>query len=414
MNYPENVNKALSHLTNAGFCAYIVGGSLRDMLLGKEPHDWDITTSALPDQILSVFSDFRTIPTGLQHGTVSVIIDGDLIEITTYRIDGEYSDSRHPNSVSFTDDIALDLSRRDFTVNAMAYNRQNGLVDLFGGKDDLDRRVIRCVGTPKQRFCEDALRILRALRFASRLGFDIDSETLSAMKSCRERLCDISRERVQSELFGILCGQSAERTVELMCSLGIDPYVFRRDDDSPLSYIGLDRIENKPEARIAYLLRNDKDPIASAMAVMRSLRSSNHSLTAATAIVRGITRPFPEPTPENARRLMNAYGVHLDSVLNILGVIGDTESALKMSELVRLEAGSGNCRSLGELKIRGNELSDLGIASGKAIGTILERLLDEVIKAPQKNTRTYLLERAKYISTELSISHKEISSRKEY
>lgn len=407
MNYPQNVKKALSLLADAGFCAYIVGGSLRDMMLKKEPHDWDITTSALPSEILSVFSDYRTIPTGLQHGTVSVIIDGGLIEITTYRIDGEYSDSRHPDSVRFTDDIALDLARRDFTVNAMAYNEQNGLIDLFSGKADLDRKVIRCVGVPEQRFCEDALRILRALRFASKLGFEIESETLSAMESCRSRLADISRERIQTELFGILRGQSAERTVSLMCSLGIDSYVFCRDDNSPLTYVGLDRLPNKPETRIAYLLRNDEDPVKSAMAVMRSLRSSNASLTAVTATVRGITQPLPKPTPENARRLMNAYGKHLDSVLDILSVIGDAEEVSRIRELIRIEAESSNCRSLSELKLRGNDISHLGIASGKAIGIILERLLDEVIKDPEKNTRTYLLERAKYISTEISTPRKE-------
>ena len=407
MNYPQNVKKALSLLADAGFCAYIVGGSLRDMMLKKEPHDWDITTSALPNEILSVFSDYRTIPTGLQHGTVSVIIDGGLIEITTYRIDGEYSDSRHPDSVRFTDDIALDLARRDFTVNAMAYNEQNGLVDLFSGKADLDRKVIRCVGVPEQRFCEDALRILRALRFASKLGFEIESETLSAMQSCRSRLADISRERIQTELFGILCGQTAERTVGLMCSLGIDSYVFCRDDNSPLTYVGLDRLPNKPETRIAYLLRNDEDPVKSAMAVMRSLRSSNASLTAVTATVRGITQPLPKPTPENARRLMNAYGKHLDSVLDILSVIGDAEEVSRICELIRIEAESSNCRSLSELKLRGNDISHLGIASGKAIGIILERLLDEVIKDPEKNTHTYLLERAKYISTEISTPRKE-------
>ena len=407
MNYPPNVKKALSLLADAGFCAYIVGGSLRDMMLKKEPHDWDITTSALPSEILSVFSDYRTIPTGLQHGTVSVIIDGGLIEITTYRIDGEYSDSRHPDSVRFTDDIALDLARRDFTVNAMAYNEHNGLIDLFSGKADLDRKVIRCVGVPEQRFCEDALRILRALRFASKLGFEIESETLSAMESCRSRLADISRERIQTELFGILRGQSAERTVGLMCSLGIDSYVFCRDDNSPLTYVGLDRLPNKPETRIAYLLRNDEDPVKSAMAVMRSLRSSNASLTAVTATVRGITQPLPKPTPENARRLMNAYGKHLDSVLDILSVIGDAEEVSRIRELIRIEAESSNCRSLSELKLRGNDISHLGIASGKAIGIILERLLDEVIKDPEKNTRTYLLERAKYISTEISTPRKE-------
>lgn len=407
MNYPPNVKKALSLLADAGFCAYIVGGSLRDMMLKKEPHDWDITTSALPSEILSVFSDYRTIPTGLQHGTVSVIIDGGLIEITTYRIDGEYSDSRHPDSVRFTDDIALDLARRDFTVNAMAYNEQNGLVDLFSGKADLDRKVIRCVGIPEQRFCEDALRILRALRFASKLGFEIESETLSAMQSCRSRLADISRERIQTELFGILCGQTAERTVGLMCSLGIDSYVFCRDDNSPLTYAGLDKLENKPETRIAYLLRNDEYPVKSAVAVMRSLRSSNASLTAVTATVRGITQPLPKPTPENARRLMNAYGKHLDSVLDILSVIGDAEEVSRIRELIRIEAESSNCRSLSELKLRGNDISELGIASGKAIGIILERLLDEVIKDPEKNTRTYLLERAKYISTEISTPRKE-------
>ena len=205
-NLPEFVKKALIRTNEAGEEAFIVGGCVRDILMGKTPHDWDITTSAKPEKTKEIFSSFKTVDTGLKHGTVLVLIDGEPLEITTYRIDGEYTDCRHPDSVSFTSDIENDLSRRDFTVNAMAYNDEKGLVDLFGGEDDIRNKIIRCVGDADKRFNEDALRIMRALRFSSTLGFTIESETKKAILKNRELLNNVAKERISTELLKLLCG----------------------------------------------------------------------------------------------------------------------------------------------------------------------------------------------------------------
>lgn len=179
--YAENVDTAINLLQSAGFEAYAVGGCVRDSLLGKTPNDWDITTSAKPEDMKSVFADFHCIDTGIKHGTVTVVIDGEPLEITTFRLDGEYEDNRHPKSVTFTSDLGADLGRRDFTVNAMAYSKMTGTVDLFGGQNDLKNKIIRCVGDPDRRFNEDALRILRALRFASALDFEIEEKTAQSL-----------------------------------------------------------------------------------------------------------------------------------------------------------------------------------------------------------------------------------------
>ena len=210
---PAPVQKALGILNAAGFEAYIVGGCVRDALRGTEPHDWDCTTAAKPDQICACFRGFHVIETGLQHGTVTVVIDKMPIEITTYRIDGVYADHRRPDSVSFTDSLTEDLARRDFTVNAMAYHPENGLIDPFCGADDLKRGVIACVGKAEDRFEEDGLRILRAMRFAAVLDFAIAPETAAAIHTKRTLLHHISAERIDTELTKLLCGAAAERVL---------------------------------------------------------------------------------------------------------------------------------------------------------------------------------------------------------
>lgn len=208
MVLPSYVKKAIDILEKSGFEAYAVGGCVRDMLRGAEPCDYDITTSAAPEQTKGCFEGFKCIDTGIKHGTVSVIIDGNVLEITTYRIDGEYTDNRHPSKVSFTKSLKEDLKRRDFTINAMAYNGKGDVVDYFGGKKDLESKIIRCVGNAEARFEEDALRILRALRFAARFGFKIEKETAGAIFKKRRLLLNISAERIRQELCGILLTDS--------------------------------------------------------------------------------------------------------------------------------------------------------------------------------------------------------------
>ncbi|MBE6700177.1 MAG: HD domain-containing protein, partial [Ruminococcaceae bacterium] len=208
---PMPVARALSILEACGYEAYVVGGCVRDSLLGRTPNDWDITTNATPTEMKACFSDFRVIETGIQHGTLTVIIDGMQLEITTYRNDGEYLDNRHPVQVTFSKHIEDDLSRRDFTVNAMAYHPTKGLVDLFGGREDLQNRVVRAVGDAKTRFEEDGLRILRAIRFASVLDFDIAKDTAKAVHSCRNLLSGIAAERIREEFCKLICGRGAVR-----------------------------------------------------------------------------------------------------------------------------------------------------------------------------------------------------------
>lgn len=199
---PEKVNTIISALNKAGFEAYAVGGCVRDSILKREPKDWDITTSAKPEDIKQIFS--RTVDTGILHGTVTVLLEKEGFEVTTYRIDGEYKDSRHPEHVTFTSNLIEDLKRRDFTINAMAYNDTEGLIDVFGGMQDLKQKVIRCVGEPKERFLEDALRMMRAIRFAAQLGFVIDSKTKDAIVTLAFTMHKISAERIQVELVKLL------------------------------------------------------------------------------------------------------------------------------------------------------------------------------------------------------------------
>ena len=195
---PENVKKIIDELENAGYEAYAVGGCVRDSILGRIPNDWDITTSAKPEEVKKIFK--RTVDTGLKHGTVTVLMGKETYEVTTYRIDGEYEDSRHPKSVEFTSNLKEDLLRRDFTINAMAYNDTSGLVDIFGGMEDIEKKTIRCVGVAKERFTEDALRLLRAIRFAAQLGYTIEEETYEAIRELAPTLGKISAERIQAEL----------------------------------------------------------------------------------------------------------------------------------------------------------------------------------------------------------------------
>ncbi|MFA9424196.1 MAG: CCA tRNA nucleotidyltransferase, partial [Sedimentibacter sp.] len=207
INMPNEVKKALNILNSNGFEAYIVGGCVRDAILGSIPSDWDITTSARPNEICNCFHDYRTIETGIKHGTVTILINHMQLEITTYRIDGKYSDNRRPDSVLYTDEISMDLRRRDFTVNALAYN-DNGIVDLFGGRDDIGEKTIKCVGRPDERFKEDGLRILRALRFASVLNFKIEGNTSISIHENKKLLNNISFERINNEFCKLVLGSN--------------------------------------------------------------------------------------------------------------------------------------------------------------------------------------------------------------
>lgn len=277
---PQAVEEIIETLTSYGYEAYAVGGCVRDSLLGREPGDWDITTSASPFQVKEIFR--RTVDTGILHGTVTVMKNHVGYEVTTYRIDGEYEDGRHPKSVAFTSDLKEDLCRRDFTVNAMAYRHETGIVDIFGGMEDLQRGVIRCVGNPVDRFTEDALRILRAIRFSAQLGFVIEEKTRAAIEKIAPNLMKVSRERVQVELTKLLLSPHPEQIREVY-DLGISPYVsaaFHRADIKNLC-IPSSLPEEKAVRWSAFLKNEDREAVIS---VLKDLKMDNATIDAAAVL----------------------------------------------------------------------------------------------------------------------------------
>lgn len=274
MQIPVHVSELISRLKSAGFSAYVVGGCVRDSLLGLEPHDWDICTSALPDQMQAVFQGLRTVETGLKHGTLTVVMDHVPYEVTTFRIDGDYTDHRHPDTVVFVDDLTKDLARRDFTVNAMAWSPETGLQDPFGGRQDLDAHLIRCVGEPEQRFEEDALRVLRALRFASVYDFAIEPATASALRQKAPDLKLVAGERIREELLKLLCGEAAGRILreypevlaeiipELRPMIGYDQQNHHHSFDLWEHTVrGLEGVPAEPVFRLTMLLHDTGKPV---------------------------------------------------------------------------------------------------------------------------------------------------------
>lgn len=393
-NCPQEIEEILSRLKNAGFHAYAVGGCIRDTLLGETPHDWDVTTSALPEEVLSVFRSEHTIPTGLKHGTVTVMKNHSPIEITTFRIDGSYSDSRHPESVTFSDHISDDLSRRDFTINALAWNEENGVVDCFGGLSDLKNGIIRAVGEPKKRFGEDALRILRAYRFSARLGFEIEGDTREAMISEAHRLKNISRERVSSEFTRLIVAKDALTALKMMEADGIFPYIFDGGTYTlPRAEI-LSKLQLLPQAfedRIGFLLREAPSEYFSKW--IADLRLSNKQTSEISILADRDRRIQASASEYEARRILSHYGDLTERALHIASLygvnIGETANFVKSAR------ENCDCITIGSLAIGGKDLIAEGIASGARIGSILAFLLDEVLHEPQKNTREQLLELAR-------------------
>ncbi len=388
MNIPSYVQKIIDRLEENGYEAYIVGGCVRDMLLGREPNDFDVTTSAVPEQTLSVFSDMRTVPTGLKHGTVTVLSSGEPIEVTTFRIDGKYTDSRHPESVCFTSNIKEDLSRRDFTVNAMAYNKSRGIVDPFGGADDMEKKILRAVGEPCLRMQEDALRIMRALRFSAQLGFEIESGTVLALKKMKEGLANVSGERLGVELAKLVTAPYPKRPVELMCSLGISKYIL--GDYVPSEYL-LNKLEELPNdlaTRFGCLLWNcERENIAKILSDMKYSNEQKKAILNVTDV-----KIFGDvKTDADVRRFLLRYKEYADSAALLREKLMENDS-LSAQRLERVRK-NGFCDSVSSLAIGGDELISLGI-NGKEIGIILNEMLALVTEEPEKNTRRALLEYA--------------------
>lgn len=370
--FPKEIAAVLLRLEQAGFEAYAVGGCIRDRYMQVEPHDYDVTTSALPQEVLATFADHRTLETGLQHGTVTVLVAGEPIEITTFRQDGGYSDHRHPDAVTFTRSLREDLARRDFTMNAMAMDRKGEWFDPFAGRADIDARLVRCVGEAERRFEEDALRILRGLRFAARLGFAIEEKTAAAMIKKRELLLAIAHERVFSELCGLLRGQYA---ADILKQYRKVLAVVLPEMEGELQQA----LPAEAELRFAALFATEGE----AMAAMNRLKAPNAFKARVLMLVR--ERDTVVPAERVAvRKRMAALGA--ENFIK-LTTYQDTQPQKKIAEALLAE---GVCLSVGELAVNGRDLMALGYR-GKEIGEKLAILLDQVVSEHLPNTRDALL-----------------------
>ncbi len=382
LQVPVAVQTLLSALRQAGFEAYAVGGCVRDALLQKQPHDWDLTTSALPEEMKTVFAGYPLFDIGAQHGTIGVRIDHQTIEVTTFRIDGSYEDNRHPNQVQFTGKLAEDLSRRDFTVNAMAYSGETGLVDLFGGQEDLAAKRIRCVGNPDRRFREDALRLLRAVRFASVLSFQVEPETAAAIERNQNLLCHISAERITAELHSFLNGPGAGRLLLQFAGLfGVAlPGITLTEEIGQT----VDRAPEQFPLRLALLLTSAVDPEAA----LCHLRLSNAEKDAVLALLQHRTDPLPQNTAE-VRILLFRLGPERCRLLADFHQAQGADVTLFRS-LLQEVLERKDCYRIRDLALDGNQLQKLGCPPGPQVGQLLERLLLQVMEEKIENTRSAL------------------------
>lgn len=432
---PEKVNTIIETLQSHGYEAYAVGGCVRDSLLGRTPGDWDITTSAMPEETKTLFS--HTFDTGIEHGTVTVLLDREGFEVTTYRIDGKYEDSRHPSEVTFTRSLKEDLLRRDFTINAMAYNETSGLVDEFGGLKDLKSRKIKCVGDAHARFSEDALRILRGVRFAAQLGFEIEEDTREGMRELAPTLANISAERIQVELVKMLTSDRpdllrdayelgitkvflpefdrmmettqetphhmytvGEHTLHALCNVRPDK-ILRLT--MLLHDTGKPALKTVDEEGVAHFKKHAFESEKIAKTVLRRLKFDNDTLRKVTRLVYYHDYRMPEKAV-NVRRAMHTIGEDIfpyylevrradvlaqsmyqreDKIRNLDGV------EARYREIVE----TGQCVSLKELAISGKDLIEAGMEPGKEIGETLKKMLSLVIEHPELNAKEELLRR---------------------
>ena len=382
---PKYVRQVLVTLQGRGYPAFLVGGCVRDMLLGVQPNDWDITTAALPEQLLELFPGARV--TGGRHGTVTVRVNSHSVEVTPFRVEGGYRDHRHPELVQFVADLTADLSRRDFTVNAMALSADGLLSDPFGGAADLRRGVIRCVGEPERRFEEDALRMLRALRFSARLGFSIDLFTMEAIREKAPLCAVLPPERVREELEKILLTAAPETALEAV-SLGLlDSYLHRRlPQPLPERLSALPRRALERWVGFAWLLEH-YGCVASAGGFLQALRLDGRSIHLCTQASLLLNAPLPE-TEADWKRCLRRCGIEASlCAARVAEAFGRDE---RSGKLLRSVLKSGECFSLRQLAVTGDDLMALGLR-GRAVGEMLEFLLDYVIDYPANNRRELLL-----------------------
>ncbi len=371
---------ALARLNENGFEAFVVGGCVRDSLMAKTPSDFDVTTNAFPEDTKRIFSDFTTFESGAAHGTVAAVIHGEIIEITTYRYDGEYEDHRHPVGVSFTDKLEYDLSRRDFTVNAMAYNRDVGIVDLFGGQEDIESKIIRCVGIPEKRFEEDALRIIRALRFSSVLGFEIEEATSNAVLEKAELLLFVSRERIYAEMKKLVSGIGAARIIRKYKRV-FDVIFGGIDTDAE----AVGRAEGTM-ASLAVFFYSSPEAFAS----LKPSRSDSILLKSAIALAKDCIFK-DEPL---LKHMIVSRGVEAIKLsLEIRQAFG--ENIAEQRSMLESVISSADCLSLSELAIGGRDIIALGAQPSPRIGEILSSLFEDVLNGKLKNDKETLINEAK-------------------
>jgi len=451
LNVPATVRKIIDKLQDAGYEAYAVGGCVRDSYLGITPNDWDIATNAHPDKVKALFR--RTIDVGIQHGTVKVMIGNEGYEITTYRIDGEYEDSRHPKNVTFTDDLAEDLRRRDFTINAMAYSEKMGLIDLFGGIDDIKRGIIRAVGDPEERFKEDALRMLRALRFSARFGYEIEDATRSAIQKLAPTLVNISAERIREEIERLICSDNPDRMRQAY-ELGVTAVVLPEWDammeceqNTPhhytdvgdhtidtLKYIVDHYADISPAdnrvLRIAALLHDIAKPVMKttgedgvdhfkghpergavmAEEVLRRLKYDNDTIARVKKLVRFHDERPSLKFPSIRKFIVNAGVTNMEELIRLkyADLYAHTKyqwddkvyQVTTFESMYRKVIEDGDCLSVKDLAVNGHDLMEEGIAAGPALGEALDSLFDIVLNDPSMNERDKLLKALHQISDE--------------
>ena len=386
---PEYVRVLLDKLEKSDFEAYVVGGAVRSSLLGELPHDYDVTTSATPDEMKAVFCGFKVIETGLKHGTLTVLSEGHPVEITTYRVDGEYSDGRRPDGVSFTRNLEDDLARRDFTVNAMAYSEKRGLVDLYGGARDIENKIIRTVGDPEKRFSEDHLRILRAIRFASRLGFGIHPDTSAAMRHLASNMKILARERVYSEIRGIVCGEYAaeilnEYTDVVACVLE--------------GFSGTKLLEKCKSSDFSVRLAMISDGFESedaALSAVKSLKTDNKTLSVTSRLVKLLFSP-DMITGERVIEYALQNGTEFALLATDVLCAKNAEIGRAARKLLVDRLSEGACFDVKSLKIKGADVIALG-GSGTIVGEVLDKLLHLCANGYIANDRRILLEKAEEI-----------------
>ncbi len=435
IDLPSEVKFILDIIQDAGYEAYAVGGCIRDSILGRVPDDWDINTSAKPEQIKELFH--RTVDTGIQHGTVTVIMKGKGYEITTYRIDGEYTDSRHPKEVTFTSNLVEDLKRRDFTINAMAYNEKEGLIDVFEGMKDMERKVIRCVGVAEERFSEDALRIMRAVRFSAQLGYTIEEETRKAIEKLAPTLENISVERIQTELVKLLVSPNPD-FIRIAYEAGVTKVILPELDEimqttqnhphhsysvGEHTLIAMKEIKADKVLRLSMLFHDIGKPAVKtideqgithfyghaqvsetlARQILHRLKFDNDTIYKVCCLV--LYHDYgnqTEPTPQIVRRAVNKIGTDIFPMLFFVKEADiKAQSTYKQKEkeerLCKWKAcyekiiSEKQCVSLKGLAVSGKDLLNLGMQPGKEIGDALEYLLNLVLEDSTKNTKEYLL-----------------------